>query len=460
MGMMPANGLQYAPPHPCGCYVDEKLNGLNALAAARASDAALAHSDLAGKVVRGPAFGEVTAVATGPEDWASFRHDSMRSGASGTALSEALAPCWSASRHAKPTAPIVVGNQLFVALTDEHRVVSLEAATGREMWTFAAEGRVDSPPTYHRGTVVFGSADGNVYCLRVDDGELVWRFRASPGPRIMASSGQLESAWPVHGSVLIQNGLVYFSAGRSSMLDGGIRMYAVDAVTGELRHRKVLWGPHYTVETVKENFKLPMGALPDILIGDGSRVYMRTKAFNAQLEPEQASTALRPRNGFLDDTYFKRMPWNYQAGGSRDYGRLLVHDKRSVYFIRQFDSMRGLDPTVFFTPGRKGYLLFAKNMSGGRNVWSERVPIRIRAMVLCGELLIVAGPPDVVDPADPLGAFEGRKGGAVYVVDTTKGERVSDFTLPASPVFNGAAAANGRLFLTLEDGTISCFGSP
>ena len=34
MGMMPANGLQYAPPHPCQCYIDEKLNGLNAVAAA------------------------------------------------------------------------------------------------------------------------------------------------------------------------------------------------------------------------------------------------------------------------------------------------------------------------------------------------------------------------------------------------------------------------------------------
>ena len=33
MGMMPANGLQYAPPHPCQCYIDEKLNAFNALAA-------------------------------------------------------------------------------------------------------------------------------------------------------------------------------------------------------------------------------------------------------------------------------------------------------------------------------------------------------------------------------------------------------------------------------------------
>ena len=35
-GMMPANGLTYAPPHPCACYIESKLNGFNALAVARA----------------------------------------------------------------------------------------------------------------------------------------------------------------------------------------------------------------------------------------------------------------------------------------------------------------------------------------------------------------------------------------------------------------------------------------
>ena len=460
VGMMPANGLQYATPHPCGCYVDEKLNGMNALAPARASDAALAVSDLAGKAVRGKAFGKVEITTAGPEDWPAFRHDSMRTGAAETTVPDAIEPLWSVPLAMKLSAPIVVGDRLFAALVDEHRVVCLDAGNGDELWGFTSEGRVDSPPTYHQGTVVFGSADGGVYCLRAEDGVLVWRFQAAPGVRIMAADGQLESAWPVHGSVLVQNGLAYFSAGRSSMLDGGIRMYAVDVATGNPRYERTLWGPHYTVDNVEENFKLPMGALPDILMGDGTNVYMRTKAFNAQLESEHARPAMTLRSGFLDDTYFKRMPWNYRAGKSRDYGRLLVHDKRSVYFIRQFDSLRGLDPTVFFTPGRKGYLLFAKNLGGGRNVWSERVPIRIRAMVLTKDRLIVAGPPDVVDPADPLGAFEGRKGGALYVVDTKEGERVAEYTLPSPPVFNGAAAANGRLYLTLENGTVTCFGTP
>ena len=82
----------------------------------------------------------------------------------------------------------------------------------------------------------------------------------------------------------------------------------------------------------------------------------------------------------------------------------------------------------------------------------------IRAMVLAGGRLIVTGPPDVVDPKDPLGAFEGRKGGALYVVEAGSGEKLAEHALPSPPVFNGAAAARGRLFVVTEDGTVTCWG--
>jgi hypothetical protein len=165
---------------------------------------------------------------------------------------------------------------------------------------------------------------------------------------------------------------------------------------------------------------------------------------------------MSPKSGFLDDTYFKRTPWSY--GAQANYGNVLARDKDSVYFVRQFDSLKGLDPTVFFTPGAKGYLLFAKNMSDRKDAWSQRVPVRIRAMARAGNRLIVAGPPDVVDPKDPLGAFEGRKGGLMYLLDSASGRKLAEITLPSPPVFNGVAAANGRIFLANEDGSVLCCG--
>jgi len=110
-----------------------------------------------------------------------------------------------------------------------------------------------------------------VYCVRAADGQLVWRFHAAPATTLMGAFGQLESAWPVHGSVLVQNGTAYFAAGRSSQLDGGIYLYGVDAATGRLLHRARLEGPDYTGDGIKENYKLPMGSLPDVLLSDGHR---------------------------------------------------------------------------------------------------------------------------------------------------------------------------------------------
>jgi len=97
---------------------------------------------------------------------------------------------------------------------------------------------------------------------------------------------------------------------------------------------------------------------------------------------------------------------------------------------------------------------------GGGLGWSFYLPIRVRAMVPAGERLLVAGPPDVVDPDDPLGAFEGRKGALLRVFSTVSGEQIAEYELHSPPVFNGMAAARGRLFLTTVDGHLVCMTGP
>ena len=488
VGMMPANGLQYAPPHPCVCYIEEKINGMTALAPAPTAKApAAADPSDPSRLVRGPAYGaalgdlksEISDLKSGisdrrfeisDADWPTFRHDATRTGSVATDVPADAAPRWRVTVGRRVSAPTAVGDRVFAALVDEHAVVCLRAADGRTLWRFTAGGRIDSPPTWYRGTVLFGSADGHLYCVRASDGALVWRFRAAPRDRLMGAFGQLESAWPVHGSVLVldgaaagepadkagEGGTVYVAAGRSSELDGGIHLYALDAATGRLRHHRTLQGPRYRADEVDENYRLPMGALAGILMSDGTNLYMRDETFDRALAPARGKPALHPKAGFLDDAYFKRTPW--QFSGSGDWGRLIVHDNRSVYYVRMFDSLQGLNPDVYFTPGAAGYLLFARDATGKKPNWTQRVPVRIRAMALAKGRLFVAGPPDVVDPADPLGAFEGRKGGRLYVVDASTGERVAEHALPSPPVFNGVAAARGLLFLAEEDGSLACFG--
>ena len=493
LGMMPANGLLYAPPHPCKCYFNEKLTGFCALAPAAAAGAGPATAP--DPLEKGPAYGAIPQSAVRPsassgpdgdpqsEDWPTFRGNPQRSGSTPGALPSSLAQRWNVRLGGKLSAPVVAGGKLFAAAVDLHTVHALDAATGKRLWSHPAGGRVDSPPTYHKATVIFGSADGRVTCLRASDGVLAWRFRAAPRERLIGAFGQLESAWPVHGSVLVHEGVVYFAAGRSSYVDGGIHVYALDPATGKILHHSTLESPD--VDLSDENWYAAYkeawgpGCLPDVLQVSESLICMRNRTFDSQLRSDGADPArVQVLGGLLDDTCFQRAYWYYgpsitaatnqQQASPKitashmkiGLGRLLVHDDRSFYGIRMFDSMKLLNAQNYFVPGKKGYLLFATEIGQEKYAWSCRVPIRATAMAVGAAALAIAGPPDVVDPADPLGAFEARKGGVLRMVSKSTGEKIAECKLDSPPVFQGMAAAGGQLFLSLKNGTVVCVGRP
>ena len=81
------------------------------------------------------------------------------------------------------TPPVAENGCVFVVEPDAHTVYALRADDGQRLWSFIADGRVDSPPTIHDGLCIFGCTDGRVYCLTADEGQLVWRFRAAPEER-------------------------------------------------------------------------------------------------------------------------------------------------------------------------------------------------------------------------------------------------------------------------------------
>jgi outer membrane protein assembly factor BamB len=132
------------------------------------------------------------------------------------------------------TPPVVAGDLMVVAVTDTHEVHGLDAATGAPRWRHRAGGRIDSSPTLWRGLVLFGANDGTVTALRATDGAMVWRFLAAPERRSNVIDSQVESLWPVHGTVLVRQGKVFVAAGRHVTGDGGVRLWRLDAATGAI----------------------------------------------------------------------------------------------------------------------------------------------------------------------------------------------------------------------------------
>ena len=496
-GVMPANGLLYVPPHPCVCYTGVALNGFNALAAHGQQRAESRERTADERLERGPAFNQIGNRRSEIENldiWPTYRHDPARSGATNCIVPHDASPLWQVNVGGRLTQPVVSDGKLFLASVDQHTVHCLAQEDGRRLWTFTAGGRIDSPPTLHRGLVLFGCRDGWVYCLRLSDGELAWRFRAAPSDRRIAAFGQLESPWGVHGSVLIVGDTVYFAAGRSSFLDGGIFLYGLNPLTGELRYQTHLDGPCPDInEDTGQPFHME-GAKTDVLVSDGQHLYMFHNTFD--LELSQVKTVprgaggdrvtglhLTATSGLLDDTWHDRFYWfhnklwpgsHFATRGPKS-GQILVFDGEATYGQRAFSIRERLSPK--FTPGRGGYLLFADHrdteavLPAGRSnrgteykpadgaKWSTHVPIRALAMVLTRNALFLAGPPDVVPEKDPYAALEGRMGAVLWAISTEDGSRFAEQQLDSPPVFDGMIATTGKLYVSMAAGRLLCLGS-
>jgi hypothetical protein len=105
--------------------------------------------------------------------------------------------------------------------------------------------------------------------------------------------------------------------------------------------------------------------------------------------------------------------------------------------------------------------------------WSQELPLVVRAMVQAGDTLFIAGPPDVVDEeeaAEKLGTPEiqaklteqdaslmAKRGAVLWAVSTTDGAKLAELPLPTPPAWDGMAAAGGRLYMSMSDGSVRCF---
>ena len=484
-GIMPANGLLYAPPHPCVCYITAKLTGFWALAPESGklkAESGQAAAETA-RFERGPAYGQSNRLSalSSPlsEDWPTYRHDAARSGSAGTKIEGVLDATWETKIGGRLSSPVIAGGKVFVASSDSHTVWALDAAGGKPLWSFSAGARVDTPPTVHQGLALFGSADGWVYCLRAADGKLAWRRRAAPDDVRMINRGQLESPWPVHGSVLIQDGVAYLAAGRSSFLDGGILVYALHPATGDvLLEKRINSLDPETHDMLEARLPYDMppdatGALPDVFVGDGANVYMRHLKFNpADLTYRNAALDVpkpkgkKPRvhpavgshlmsvAGLLDDAWFNQTYWTVDG---KSQSKLLVFDDRTACGVKPCPGNARHSRAVF-TAGKKGYTLFASRRPEHKPQWTEQIPVRVRAMVLAGDTLILAGTPDQVPKDDPYAAFDGRIGATLWTVSVGDGKKLAEHKLDSPPVFDGMAAANGRVYLSTTDGTLRCLG--
>lgn len=497
-GIMPANGMVYAPQHPCACYLMSKISGFCALAPAGQRAA----PKPAARLEKGPAYAAPAATQNAAAgDWPMYRRDIERSGFSPEPIGDALAPIWKQKLEGAVSAPILADGKLYVALKDCPVVRALDASNGRPIWSFEAGGPVDSPPVFAGGRIVFGCSDGRVYTLDASTGRLVWRYLAAPNERRHVYYDQVESTHPVSGSVLAIGDRVYAVSGRYRFLDGGMRFVVLDLTTGQpiaetlLDDKDPATGQPFQAN--HDMLNMPT-ATPDILVSDGKTIWMKDQAFDldGRMGPVRVSGQFgdynkEPRHllcptGLLDDDFWHRSYWVYGttfASGYAGYpgagrlfpaGRMLVFNDDTVFgYGRRAEMYRWSSPmeytlfaankdapTVTKGEGRKRMMRFERQ-------WElQDFPLQVRALALAGDRLLVLGVRDVLDETrarnNPEGWAEqeehmiGCHGSVLQIVDAKTGEKMSERELDLFPTFDGMIAAGGRVYITGADGAVWC----
>ena len=444
LGHVPANGLSYFLPHHCDCGIS--LRGFLAMASA-GKRKWLSDTQKEGNPQLYTTGVAPTAAVEKPEDWPMYRKDTLRSNFTATKVPEQLKLLWTEKLgNTRLTQTVAAYGLIFVADPQAHRVFARDAISGKERWSFSTESRVEYAPALHKGFCLFSTSGGFVYALDALKGNEIWRFRAAPTEKYISEEGQFVSAWPVIGGVMPLNGEIFFSCGRSVNVDGGIWLFALDVATGKVRWR------------------VKAGSCGDFFLSDGKDLYMTKSSFNISNGAVIGGGKASVSKGLLRTTAYLSYVavTDYMAcvepslssekhieltDGITTGENLAFNDKVGVASWRY---RFGVGSDLMKKEKANQRFLYSKDSTGALK-WrlDEDIKQQMVGVVLAGDTVFMAGVPVSFDP---------KKKSELWVLSITDGKKLQTIALEGRPTYDGLSAANGRLYLSTEDGKLMCFG--
>jgi hypothetical protein len=243
---------------------------------------------------------------------------------------------------------------------------------------------------------------------------------------------------------------------------------------------------------------------------NGRRTHIKNSAWDDDIQIGLGREHLFAATGLLDDNSFHRSYWVYgnsflegcsvPSGGWFEMsrispsGKMLCFDDNNVYGYGQFPEY-----SKWSTPLRYSLFSMDKNpksyqpgvpdeqLRRARPNWRDyrtlrspkvefdvhwrlRPPIRAKAIVKTAATLFVAGPEDLIDEESVFAnsrsttnqkllqeqneALRSPTGGKLLAVSVVNGGIVQTINLESGPVWDGMAAAYGKLFICCKDGSV------
>lgn len=410
----------------------------------------------------------LAAVALSAADWPAWRHDASRTGHTEDALPSDLSLIWTrAPRHApRPAWPgedtrmdfdrgcalVVAGGKLFFGSSADGKVHALDAATGREEWSFITEGPVRLPCTFEAGRIYVVSDDGFLYALGADDGTLIWKFRGGPSDERVLGNDCMISRWPARGGPVVSGGTVLFAAG--IWPSEGIFIHALEAKTG-----KSLW-----MNSTSGSLELPQPHGGAVARSGVSAQGPLVLAGETLLVPtgRAVPAAFRRDNGtFL---YFHLQRYGQRGGGGViSAGPCFfsgggLFDTQSGHLLHQAsrESTMAITPRfVLHADGREVRAFPRESLLQEEETFDRSGKKTVRKVLAAPRWRATLDhPPDVLISAGR--SLVMAASGKLTILDRASGQ--VPFTTDLEGTVVDLAVADSRLFVSTARGEILCFG--
>lgn len=457
-GVTIANGLLYWWPSTCDCNLT--LYGITSLGPAGDFEFDRSATEMerlernSDPGIQIPQFSESSA------DWPAFRANNDGTVTTDARVPETARRLWEVSLPGKAvaSAPTTVGGIVFVG-GEDGAVRALDAKSGESIWTAYTGGEIRLPPTISDGRALVGSGDGWTYAFSAKTGDQIWRFRAAPIERRIPVYGRLISTWPASTGVLVENGVAYVAAGIVNY--DGTHVYALDAATGAIKWQNNSSG-HLDDEahsgvSVQGQMMMQEGKLylaggnavsPAIYDASNGKCLNDPDALNV-VRNNNVPASEGPRGWELykvgGNVMVSGKPYyshpKYPVYDVTVFNKTLVASKGDLDFVwvnneklMCFQSLTQSQKNQF--PAAWGKL----DIPGLKPVWENHCKESV-ALAVCKNAVIVATKSEVT---------------ALNLAD---GKPLWTQRLPVSPVLWGLAVdRDGRVIITLENGTVICFG--
>lgn len=395
-------------------------------------------------------------------DWTTWRADSARSGFTPDELPaelrlrwswhplESPAPAWPRDermRFDRAHDVVVAQGLVCYGSSVSGQVTAVDAETGARRWSFFTGGPVRFAPTVWKDRLFVVSDDGYLYCLKLNSGTLIDRWRGGPRDDRVLGNTQMISKWPARGGPVIHQGLLYWAAG--IWQSEGVFIHALNPDSGEIVWSNDRSGgidmpqPHGGA-----NAKSGVSAQGYLLASDDQLFVPTGRAVPAAFRRDtgqfeyyrlQENTHRGGTTAVLASDLIYNGGYAYRTGdgsllNDRISGAVAAFPGGVVH--GSGDQLRAVSVVMRETKDRKGQPV---KVSAHEEQWQAK-------SVPAGTSLIVAGRTIVTSGGNRIATVSSDSGAAIWA------DEVDD-------VAYGLAVSDGQLFVSTASGAIHCYSA-